>query len=213
MKSCDTHNLSYEIIDAVDKTKFSNVKDILPSIGYKLAAKRYNQVINHKKSMMGEIACHASMIKCWERIVDLDRCCIILEHDALILGDVTSVNIPDKSVVTFGYFAPDEKYYTPPSPATTLVKLNRAAGCHAYAITPSTAKYLLDDAKQYGVQHCVDAQLIRSPQKDRILDLYMCEPPQAVGIIGNSTILDEMRKFRKINITYTQGWIDGINKA
>lgn len=209
--SCSENGLLYEFMDAVDKHFFRDPQDIMKSVGYMLTDKRYNNIKKNPFGM-GHIACHASMIKCWKRIVELNKCCIILEHDALVLGDVTTLDIPDMAVVTFGHIVPNEYYYKPPSPATKLVKLEKSAGCHAYAITPKTAKHLLNESLK-GINFCVDNYLMRGPSSG--LPIYVCEPPQAVGVCAKSTILDTDRVFDPTaytKISFTEGWVKGIKK-
>ena len=164
--SCEEWNLPYEYIDAV---QFLPCEEAFASVGMKKGPNYTNT--------MGNCGCHSSMIKCWKRIVELNEPCIILEHDAYILGDVRTIDIPDMSVVTFGGHVHEVDEYKPIGPVKKLTEIPRAKGCHAYSITPTTAKFLLDELEEKGVTVGVDRRLMMSPT----MPLYMCDPPQAVA--------------------------------
>lgn len=91
-ESCEKHNLPYEFIDAVE---FLNCKKAFKSVG------TYKNGNYHIRD--GNCCCHASHIKCWKRIVELNKACIILEHDAVVKGNVRNIDIPDMATVTFGH--------------------------------------------------------------------------------------------------------------
>lgn len=165
--SCEKHNLPYEFIKAVE---FLKPDEAFKSVGT-FRTPNYNNT-------MGNCCCHSSMIKCWRRIIELQKTCLILEHDALIVGDVKTLDIPDMAVVTFGFRVKDIKHYKPIGPAEKLHKLNKSIGCHAYAITPKTAEWLVEDVEKNGVSVGVDRWLMMQTKSG--LPLYACEPPQAV---------------------------------
>jgi hypothetical protein len=84
-----------------------------------------------------------------------------LEHDALIVGKLNTVNIPDMAVVTFGHRVPDRDSYTPiVNKVDHLIEIPRAIGTHAYGLSPVTAKWLVDDAINDGVKMEVDRYLM-----------------------------------------------------
>lgn len=173
------------------------------------------------KNTMGNICCHASHIKCWKRIVEIDKPCIILEHDALIVGDVQSIKIPDNVVVTFGHRVPARDSYAPLTPPKELIKIKRAIGVHACGLTPVTAKWLFENARDNGISVGVDRWLMMIGSSG--LPLYVCEPPQAVCWVRTST-----SNFKKSDINnigtkerttvnnykeaLTPGWQEGLRK-
>lgn len=168
---------------------------------------------------MGNICCHASHVKCWKRIIELDKPCIILEHDALIVGDVMNIEIPDMAVVTFGHRVPNKNTYIPPSPPTGLIEINRAVGVHACGLTPTTAKWLYEDARDNGIGIGVDRWLMM--QRASGLPLYVCEPPQAVCWVRTSTsnfvfknkdLLDSrsVSSVHNYKESITPGWTEGL---
>lgn len=208
-KSCEKHSLDYEFIDAVE---FLSCDEAFKSVG---AFKKENY-----KNTMGNCCCHSSHIKCWDRIVELNKVCIILEHDALIVGNVKSIDIPDMAVVTFGHRVKHKDSYSPKSDPQKLVEIPRAIGVHACGLTPNTAKWLSDDAKKNGVDVGVDRWLMM--QKKSGLPLYVCEPPQAVCWVRMSTSNFDKDDRDKLDVSkprssvsnykeaLTPGWNEGL---
>lgn len=200
-KSCERHNLPYEYIDAIDKANYKDSVDAFAAVGVK-PTKDYS-------ASLGNSCCHASMIKCWNRIVEIGTPCLILEHDALVVGDVTSLDIPDMAVVTFGHRVSEKNQYRPVRPAEKLVEVSRAIGVHACGLSPVTAQWLVDDAKTNGIITGVDRYLIM--QRKSGLPLYVCEPPQAVCWVRDSTIRPAAKK-DLVNFpeSLSKSWYDGL---
>lgn len=202
-KSCEAHGLPYEYIDAVDKADFGTGKEAFASLGVKTNPEYHTTI--------GNSCCHCSMIKCWRRIVEIGKPCIILEHDALIVGDVTTVDIPDMAVTTFGHRVELRNDYKPVGPATHFVEIEKAIGVHACGLSPVTAKWLDDDARENGISIGVDRYLIM--QKKSGLPLYVCEPAQAVCWVRESTIRrGEKKDLVNFKEALTPSWHQGLTR-
>ena len=173
-ESCEKHNLPYEFIDAVE---FLECEEAFQSVGAKKSP-RY-------KNTMGNCCCHSSHIKCWKRIIELDKPCIILEHDAIVKGDVRNIDIPDMAVTTFGHRVAGVNDYNPIGPAKEFIEIRRAIGVHACGLTPNTAKWLWEHARDEGVSVGVDRWLMM--QRASKLPLYVCHPEQVVCWARTST--------------------------
>jgi GR25 family glycosyltransferase involved in LPS biosynthesis len=204
-KSCEAHGLEYEFIDAVENL---SCEDSFKAVGTYTANKYTNS--------SGNCGCHASHIKAWKRIVEIGKPCIILEHDAIVKGDVTNIDIPDMAVVTFGHRVRDPREYDPPSEAQTLIEIQRSVGVHACGLSPKTAKWLYDDAMNNGISIGVDRLLMMKRASG--LPLYVCEPPQVVcWVRASTTNYEKTSKYHKItrhSVTnyeesFTPGWIKG----
>lgn len=212
-ESCEKHNLPYEFIDAIE---FLECDDAFKKVGA-FKSNIYNNSI-------GNCCCHASHILSWKRIVEIDKPCIILEHDAVILGDVRNIDIPDMAVVTFGHRVADINDYTPPNSIEKLVKVPRAIGVHACGLSPKTAKWLYEDAQKNGITIGVDRWLMM--QRRSGLPLYVAEPPQAVCWARMSTMkmqttskakhIDPKQSMKSQVQNYkealTPGWFKGLKK-
>lgn len=174
IQSCEQHNLPYELIDAVEHvdchTAFQQVGAFC---------------VPHYKNTQGNCCCHASHIRSWKRIIEIDKPCIILEHDAIVKGDVTKIDIPDMAVTTFGHRVSKIDDYTPVGPAKRLVQIDKSVGVHACGLTPKTAQWLWDQARDVGISVGVDRYLMMKRASG--LPLYVCEPEQVVCWVRTST--------------------------
>lgn len=167
-KSCEEHQVPYEFIDAIE---FMSSEDGFKAVGVWLHPDNIA-----KKVSQGNNNCHASHIKCWRRIVELNKPCLILEHDCIVKGDVCNIDILEQAINIFGHRIGDPSKYTPISPIVEMVKIPQSVGGHAYALTPNTAKWFIDDAETNGVNINVD-ELINYRCG---LPLYVTDPTQVV---------------------------------
>ena len=167
VESCEKHGLPYEFIDAVENVPCD---EAFRSVGAKKNP-RYSNT-------QGNCCCHSSHIKCWKRIIELDKACIVLEHDAIVKGNVRNIDIPDMAVVTFGHRVVNETDYNPVGPIERLKEIPRAIGVHAAGLTPKTAAWLWQDARDNGISVGVDKWLMM--QRKSGLPLYVSEPEQVV---------------------------------
>lgn len=161
--SCEKHGIPYEFINGIE---FMLGENALAEVGLRL--------VPGTKSTEGHLNCHASHVLAWKRIIELDEPCIILEHDAIVKGDVR-VDIPDMSVVTFGNRVAHESMYEPIGPVSELKPIEKSIGVHACGLTPTTCKWLLNDLETNGVKTNVDDYLIIERQSG--LPLFMANPP------------------------------------
>lgn len=183
-KSCEEHGLPYEFIDAVEHV---DCETAFKSVGAFKTPKYSNT--------QGNCCCHSSHIKCWKRIIELDKPCLILEHDAIVKGNVQTLDIPDMAVTTFGHRVANRDDYSPVKPAERFKKIPRAIGVHACGLTPKTAQWLWDDARIQGIHIGIDKYLLM--QRKSGLPLYVCEPEQVVCWARVSTSnLQRSKKFR-----------------
>ena len=208
IQSCNKYNLPYEILDAVE---FLPCDQAYESVGTFIRS-------NYNANRPGICCNHASHIKFWKRVIEINKPCVILEHDTLVLGHINTIEIPDRCIVSMGNRVklPDE--YKPVSPIKKLLKIKKAAGIHSYAITPLTAKYLVDQTLA-GVQTDADLYLMKHAKAGLVceLPLYMCEPPQVVAWARTSTIKiqkDENKETNSDLFNYlescTPSWYAGL---
>lgn len=165
--SLDTCNMKFEYIDAVQNVPYEQAA--------KEAGLEYNQEIHdrskdlkdsiyhHKECMeMGNSCCTASHVKAWRRIVEIDKPCAILEHDAIVLKNFRNFEIPDDYLVHLGPRMRDLKRYVPKSRVRAMIGIPQAIGTHAYAVTPKTAQKLIDGMEEHGMVYGVDHYLFLS---------------------------------------------------
>jgi len=194
-ETCEHHNVPYEFIDAIE---FMSSEDAFKAVG---VWQHPNNI--KKKVSQGNNNCHASHIKSWRRIVELDQACLILEHDCLVKGNVCNIDIIEDAVNIFGHRIINADKYHPISPIVEMVKIPDSIGGHAYALTPKTAQWFIDDAEQNGVNINVD-ELIN---KACGLPLYVTDPTQVVCWPRTSTRewIDKDAKREMLGATTTFG--------
>ena len=165
---CDEHDIPYEFIDAIE---FMTSEDAMKAVGVWLHPENIK-----RKVSQGNNNCHASHIKCWRRIIELDLACVILEHDVIVKGNICDIDIIENAINIFGHRINDHTRYYPVSPIKKMVKIPQSIGGHAYALTPETAKWFVKDAEINGVNINVDEWINHKCGKP----LYVTEPPQVV---------------------------------
>lgn len=170
--SCEKHNVPYEFIDGIE---FMTSEDAMKMVGVWLNPEQKKQA-NGRGVSQGNNNCHASHIKAWRRIVELDKACLILEHDVLLKGNVCNIDIIEDAVNIFGHKINDEKYYKPIGPIEKMIPITKSIGGHAYAFTPQTAQWFIDDAEKNGVNVNVDEWINAKCGKP----LFITDPPQLV---------------------------------
>lgn len=180
--SCDKIGLSWEYFEGIDWKKVgSKVWSFVPEIKWKITPKANNAAA----------AATASHYKLWNKIANENETVIILEHDAVMLNNV-NVSIPDGEIVVLGYKVEDIENYNnigavKDKPIQILSSRAKHGGAHAYAITPKTAKMLLEHIHNAQNYKNIDDQFfyrdIRGALKMSIID-----PIAAIGWIRESTI-------------------------
>src|SRR6056300_1424566 len=150
--SCENFDIPYEFIDAIEFMKADEA--------YKTVGTFINNYRDWEMTHDAHCCCHASHIKCWQHIADCGEACLVLEHDALVKGKIENVGIPDMSLVTFGLRVKNPDEYHPTTPFDKLIRIKNAIGGHAYAMTPNTAKFILDDIRTDGVNRCIDPYMM-----------------------------------------------------
>lgn len=196
-KSCEKFNLPYEFVDGIE---FMTSDDAFKAVGVWKQAD-YIGTTGHNN-------CHASHIKAWRRIVEIGRPCLILEHDAVIKGNVRNIEIPDMAVVTFGFRVGLEEMYNPIGSIQKLVELPRTIGVHACGLTPITARWLVEEAEQNGVGCNLDYWLMI--EKRSGLPLYATEPPQVICWPRMTTREWTDENKQRIEMAATWSFADGI---
>ena len=170
--SCEKHNVPYEFVDGIE---FMSSEDAFKAVGVWLNPEQHKQAGGRGVSA-GNNNCHASHIKAWRRIVELGKACVIFEHDVIVKGNICNIDIIEDAINIFGHRIGNENMYKPVSPIQRMVKIQQNIGGHAYGLTPSTAKWFIDDAETNGVNINVDEWINHKCGKP----LYITDPPQAV---------------------------------
>lgn len=199
-RSCRNIGLPYEFFYGVQDV--DNVFNYLPF-----------SVEVHAPQLRGHSAACATVSHylIWQKIVDTNECAIILEHDAIMLHNL-DLDIPDDKIVVLGYKLKDPKIYNHKAAGSPIEILDIGAhsGAHAYCITPTTAKVLLDELKTTGVTEAIDNRyfLRDNPNKSTKIPIALTNPICALGWLRESSIWGGSWDF---NYPTVKTFVDNLN--
>jgi len=134
--------------------------------------------------------CFSGHIAIWKKILDSGEAGIALEHDGMMLHPI-NIDIPDNMIVVLGYKLenPNRYDYKRAGPPAEIIDVLGGGheGSHAYAITPNTAKILLDEISKNGCPGAIDNRYFLKSRKTQV-PIKIMTPTPAIGWIRESTI-------------------------
>lgn len=136
--------------------------------------------------------CSAGHAAIWKLISERDECAVILEHDAVMLHPI-DIDIPDDKIVVLGYKLRNPARYdhVNAGPPQRLLDVKGHEGAHAYAITPATAKVMVNEIETRGILGCIDNAYFIPTQRITNTPLAIADPTPAIGWLRKSTLWDE----------------------
>lgn len=177
-RSCDAVNLKWEYVEWYQGQ---------PEKGWQNTG-----VAKPKKVSGGPAAqcCFSGHIAIWKKILDSGEAGIALEHDGMMLHPI-DIDIPDGEIVVLGYKLENPTSYNHKSagPPVEIVDTidNGHEGSHAYAITPATAKMLIDEVIENGAIGAIDNRYFLRSRKTKV-GIKIMTPTPAIGWVRDSTI-------------------------
>jgi len=215
-------NLEYETIESFVPTSsieetYDIVKEKLPFL-LPLEKHTWSNLLGS-----GTGACGCSNYYMWQKVVETNKTTVIFEHDARPLIHFDHIEIPDNCIVVLGPRVTDINSYFPPRKADTYYRVERHGGSAAYAITPKTAKLLIDHLSEYGIYDDVDQTFfLRSNSKSVSnyieVPILAVEPPPCVVVVGENGKLKKSTLGRvsdngiasDVNLYITPGFKEGL---
>lgn len=164
--------------------KGASYKDICKEFGLDIIPFYVNQMDTNGDTLNKAFSCTAGHIKIWQMIVESGEPGVVLEHDAIVKGPLSMVDVDDDEILWLGPRIEFEHDYKFPWGAIfDYVEVDRWEGTHAYAITPKTAQHLLDCMKKFGLNDSIDGQLgMRNMFDMKFVTVNM---PVVVAVVGN----------------------------
>lgn len=162
----------------------ANVSDICEEFGIDIIPYYVDQMDTIGDTLSKAFSCTAGHIKIWQMIADSGEPGAVLEHDAIIKGPLSNIDVDDDVILWLGPRIDQEQDYRYPWGAIPqYTEVDRWEGTHAYCITPKTARRLLESIKHYGLNDSIDGQL----GMRNIFDIAFAavDPPPVVAIVGN----------------------------
>lgn len=185
-KSCIDKGIPYQFFDGIE-----NQSNYDAWMGSGLDVKQGS--LDHRKSQKKidpAACCSVSHALIWKHISQNNECAIVLEHDSIILHPI-DIDIPDGKIVVLGYKLrnPERYNHIKAGPPISLRDVYYHHGAHAYAITPNTAKMLLDELRVVGGGGPIDNRFFLRERWTKI-PLMIADPTPVIGWVRSSTIWD-----------------------
>lgn len=179
-KSCESTNTAYEFIDWYQGE---------PQKGWD----RLKKEGIHVRKFSGNPAaqcCYSGHLFACKKIIDSGAPGIVLEHDGLMLHPI-EIDIPEDQIVVLGYKLthPQRYRHLEAGPPKEIVPVlgNGHEGSHAYAITPGTAKKIIDETSRVGVNRPIDNQYFLKSRRTSV-GISIMSPTPCIGWVRDSTI-------------------------
>ena len=181
VKSCDGSGMNVIHVEGYNGASY---KDICEEFGVHMIPFYLSQMPEQEQVLNRAFSCTAGHIKIWQMIVESKEPGIILEHDAIVKGPLSQVEVDDDEILWLGPRIDQERDYRfPIGSIPDYIDVDRWEGTHAYAVTPTTAQYLLDSIRKHGLNDSIDGQL----GMRNIFDMKFTaiDPPPVVAVVGN----------------------------
>ena len=186
-KSCASVGLPYQYVQGFQN---QTGKSAFGSLGIQgLPTEPYKRIDNPSTGHKAMCAT-AGHMRIWQSIIDgPDEAVVILEHDAIMLQPLT-IDIPDNKIVVLGYKVTDPSRYNHKSagPPNELIDINGHEGAHAYAITRTTARFLIEEITRQGIRSAIDNDYFIRGQRRTAIPLSIASLTPALGWLRKSTI-------------------------
>ena len=198
---------------AVDREMFEGfmgltIEDLAKKTGWKIGregledndrqyVKEYNAALGH--------------IEIWRKIAAGTEAGVILEHDAIVKGDYTHLEVHDGQILHLGPRIDYASDYEFPDKPDTYLKARRHEGAHAYAMTPNTARLLLDKIERE--KRLLPTEALISVRNRYDLDLLEIDPPYVVCAIGDrESFTHHAAVTDKQNFRHNPGFLAGLTR-
>lgn len=159
-----------------------------------------------------EYNCDLGHISILKKIAEGEEPAIVFEHDAIVKHDVHDLKVEDMQIVFLGPRIDSVDDYTyPVDEDMTYHTVRRFEGAHAYAVTPKTAKYIVEKTLERGktLDRAIDGHLgLRNTFE---LNLIACDPALAVAVVGDRESSTSVSKITpKYNREYFDKFLKGV---
>jgi len=160
-----------------------------------------------------EYNCDLGHISIWKKIVEANRPGIIFEHDVIVKQNFDNLKVEDEEIIFLGPRVNNRDDYNYPNDyQVSYNRVRKFEGAHAYAITPNTARYLLQRVVETNktLFRSIDGHLgIRNTFN---LKLKAIDPALVVCEVGNRfSYIGKDSNTPKYNRQYFPGFLSGVD--
>lgn len=184
--SCDSVGLHWEYFEG-----YSNITMYDAWARTKISAPNLPSLMGYRQ-INNAMCCSAGHAAIWKKIAEGKEAAIVLEHDAVMLHN-PNVDIPDDRIVVLGYKLQDISRYDhiKAGPPQRVIDLEAHEGAHAYAMTPATARRLVNEIETRGILGIIDNSYFIKRQRITSTPLAIMDPTPAIGWLRKSTLWSE----------------------
>lgn len=185
--SCENVGLNWEYFKG-----FTNQSIVDAWASAKIEVPHIQEMYGQYKEPNNVQCCTAGHAAIWKMIAEGDEAAIILEHDAIMLQPF-DIDIEDDMIVALGYKLTNINRYdhVKAGKSTRVLRINGHAGAHAYAMTPNTARTLIQEIGERGILGHVDNAYFILGQRNTRVKLGIADPTPAIAWLRESTLWSE----------------------
>lgn len=193
--SCEKYGIPYEFFDGYYTT---DVEELNRLSGWRFP-----------NAWVKEYACTAGHLNMWRKVIQEGGAVAILEHDAIVKRRMDDIEITDGEVVFLGLRVENRNDYECPEGDVKLVPIKMFEGTHAYAITPVTARRLVNIMASLREFPCpIDGLMgIHNLISQR---LYLADPCPVICEVGNGRKSFTQFESAKYNVFHPEGFLRGL---
>jgi GR25 family glycosyltransferase involved in LPS biosynthesis/predicted O-methyltransferase YrrM len=225
-ESCEKHGVDYEMFKGFMGL---TIEDLAKKTGWKIGREGLEE---NDRQYVKEYNAALGHIEIWRKIAESGEAGVILEHDCVVKGNFSGVEVYDGQILHLGPRVEYAGDYVFPDMETHLVHIRRHEGAHAYAMTPNTAKFLLEKIEEE--KRLLPTEALISVRNRYILNLLETDPPYVVcaigdrqsfthhdavtdkqnfkhhpGLLAGLTRPDALAKFRLMDYKFSEDWFSG----
>jgi len=166
------------------------------------------QLEQGSREINNAFCCTMGHYKIWQMIAESNENGIVLEHDAVIKGPINLSDWKeDTDLVFLGYrILKNEDYRFPLVERPRVIPTDRFEGAHAYAITPETARKLIDYVEKYGFNDSLDGQM--GMRNLFGLNFGILDPGPVVAVLADKdSCIESTGNPAQFNAPYTQEFL------
>ncbi len=193
--SCEKYGIPYEFFDGYYTT---DVEELNRLSGWRFP-----------NAWVKEYCCTAGHLNIWRKVIQEGGAVAVLEHDAIVKRRMDDIEVTDGEVVFLGLRVENRNDYECPEGDIRLIPINKFEGTHAYAITPVTARRLVNIMASLREFPCpIDGLMgIHNLISQR---LYLTDPSPVICEVGNGRRSFTQFESAKYNVFHPDGFLRGL---
>lgn len=225
--SCLKHDVKHELhLGYMGLT----IEDLKKKTGWKVGREG---IEDNDRQYVKEYNAALGHIDIWRKIASGDEACAILEHDAVVKGDLYELDVNDDEILHLGpRLDGHENYERPLDLSVNYVPIRRHEGAHAYAMTPKMAKFLVEQVEREA--RLLPTEALISVRNRYDLKFVEVDPPYVVcdmggrvsythhdgvtdknnfrhhpGFLAGITAKSSIEKYKIMDYKFTEDWFGG----